>query len=66
MKTFKFLDKCIVKLEVNQKILGSLLAFSIANKQVIDLVATLTYPLSPIPLSVATGDGYRRKHQKLS
>ena len=64
-ETFKSLDKCIGKLkhdqatvEVNRNILGSLLAFSIANKRVIDLAAALTYPLSPIPLSLATGDGY--------
>ena len=44
-KTFKFLDKCIVKLkqvqatvEVNQNILGSLLAFPIANEQVIERI----------------------------
>ena len=72
VKTFKSLDKCIVKLkhvqatvEVNRNILGSLLAFSIANERVIDLVAALTYPLSPRPLSRATGDGYRGKHQKV-
>ena len=71
VKTFKSLDTCIVKLkhvqatvDVNQNILGSLLAFSIANERVIDLAAALTYPLSPIPLSLATGDRYRRKTSK--
>ncbi|KAG1711251.1 hypothetical protein GQR58_002553 [Nymphon striatum] len=71
VKTFKSLNKCIVKLkhvqatvEVNRNILGSLLAFSISNERVIDLPAALTYPLSPIPLSLATADGHRRKTSK--
>ena len=71
VKTFKSLGKCIVKLkhvqptvEVNRNILGSLLAFSIANERVIDLATALTYPLSPIPLSLATCDGYRRETSK--
>ena len=71
VKTFKSLGKCIVKLkhvqptvEVNRNILGSLLAFSSANERVIDLAAALTYPLSPILLSLATGDGYRRETSK--
>ena len=71
LKTLKSLDKCVVKLkhvqatvEVNRNILGSLLAFSTANERAIDLTAALTYPLSPIPLSLATGDGYRRETSK--
>ena len=71
VKTIKSLDKCTVKLkhiqvtvEVNQNILGSSLAFSIANQRVIHLPAGLTYHLSPIPLSLATGDGYRRETSK--
>ena len=49
---------------INRNNLGYLLAFSIASERVIDLAAALTYPLSPIPLSLATDDGYRRETSK--
>ena len=42
-----------------------MLAFSIASKRIIDLAAALTYPLSPIPLSLATDDGYRMQTLKI-
>jgi len=71
VKTFKSLNKSTVKLqhfeatvEVNRNILGSLLAFSIENERVIDIAAALSYPLSQIPLSLATGDGNRRTTSK--
>lgn len=71
VKTFKSLNKSTVKLkhyeatvEVNRNILGSLLAFSIKNERVIDIAAALSYPLSTIPLSLATGDGNRRATSK--
>ena len=49
---------------VNRNILGSLLAFSIKHKRAIDISAALTYPLSPVPLSLAHGTGKRRETSK--
>ena len=41
-----------------------MLAFSINKERAIDLPTALTYPLSQIPLSLATGDGKRRETSK--
>ena len=49
---------------INPNNLGYLLAFSIASEWIIDLAAALTYPLSSIPLNLATDDGYRRETSK--
>ena len=46
--------------EVNRNILGKLLAFSAKTGRQIDFERALTYPLSPIPLSLANPDGSRR------
>ena len=71
VKTFKILTKYAVKCkhiqattEVNKNILGLLLAFSINKERAIHLPTALTYPLSQIPLSLATGDGKRRVTSK--
>ena len=50
--------------EVNRNILGSLLSFSIKNERTINISAALTYPLAPIPLSLAHGTGKRRETPK--
>ena len=50
--------------EINRNILGALLAFSVKNERPISLSAALAYPLSPLPLSLATGDGKRRETSK--
>ena len=62
VKTFKFLDKCIVKLkqvqatvEVNQNIQGSLLTFPIANEKVIERIPYHQY------LKALHGGGHRRQ-----
>ena len=56
VKTFKTLTTHKVKcksiqgtVEVNRNILSSLLAFSIKKERIIDLLAALAYPLSPVP-----------------
>ena len=71
VKTFKTFTKYVVKckhvqttVEVNRNIIGSLLAFSISKERAIDLPAALAYPLSPISLSLASGDGKRRETSK--
>ena len=51
-------------IEVNRDIIGTLLAFSIKNERRIDLPAALVYPLSPIPLSIAHGNGKKRETPK--
>ena len=73
VKTFKTLIKYVVKckhvqatVEVNRNTLGSLLSFSMSKERerAIDLPATLAYPLSLIPLSLAIDDGKRRETLK--
>ena len=62
-KTFKNTSKsCIIhsrkfgtSVEVNRNILGSLLTFSLTHDKPIDIAAALKNPLSPVPLSLATG-----------
>ena len=50
--------------EVNRNILGKLLAFSTKTGRQIDFERALTYPLSPIPLSLANPDGSCRTTAK--
>ena len=47
--------------EVQRDILGQLVAISTANKAAVDVDKALEYPLAPVPLSLATSDGSRRK-----
>ena len=47
--------------EVNRNILGKLLAFSTKTGRQIDFERALTYPLSPMPLSLANPDGSCQK-----
>ena len=51
-------------LEINRDILGKILAISSKSGKVIDFEKALTYPLSPIPLSLCNGDGSMRKTNK--
>ena len=72
MKTFKQTAiTCVVKknkettsVEVNRNILGALLSFSLKCNKPIDFDAALRYPLSPVPLSIATPDGSKRPNSK--
>ena len=50
--------------EVNRNILGKLLAFSAKTGRQIDFERALTYPLSPMPQSLANPDGSRRTTAK--
>ena len=51
-------------LEVNRNILGCLVAFSAKTGKAVDYQKALTYPLCPIPLSLAHPDGNRRQTDK--
>ena len=51
-------------LEVNRNVLGTLLGYSIKSGKKVDFEKALKYPLSPIPLSIANGDGTKRKTNK--
>ena len=46
---------------VNRDIVGSLLSFSTKHEKLINWEPALTYPLSPVPLSICSADGIRRK-----
>ena len=46
---------------VQRDILGILMAESYKEKALIDIDKALCFPLAPVPLSMATGDGIRRK-----
>ena len=46
---------------VNRDIIGSLLSFSTKHEKLINWESVLTYPLSPVPLSICSADGIRRK-----
>ena len=45
----------------NRDIIGSLLSFSTKHEKLINWESALTYPLSPVPLSICSADGIRRK-----
>ena len=49
---------------VQRDILGLLVTVSYKEKELIDIDKALAYPLAPIPLSLATSDGCRRKTVK--
>ena len=50
--------------EVNRNVLGLLVRLSSCSGQHVDFENALRYPLSQIPLSIATPDGERRKATK--
>lgn len=49
---------------VQRDILGILVATSYKEKSMIDIDKALSFPLAPVPLSLATADGMRRKTAK--
>ena len=49
---------------VNRDIIGSLLSFSTKHEKLINWASALTYPLSPVPLSIYSADRFRRKVNK--
>ena len=51
-------------IEVNRDILGWLVRLSLSSGKAVDFELALQYPLSPIPLSIATPDGERREIAK--
>ena len=51
-------------IEMNMNILGTLLAHSATRERAIDFKNTLTYPLGPIPLTLAHPDRSRRTTTK--
>ena len=50
--------------EVNRNVLNKLLAYSAKTGKTINFKETLSYPLSPVPLSLAHPDGTRRSTTK--
>ena len=50
--------------EVNRNVLGLLVRLSLCSGQPVDFENALRYPISPIPLSIATPDGERRETSK--
>ena len=50
--------------EVNRNVLGLLVRLSLCSRQHVDFENALRYPLSPIPLSMATPDGERHEATK--
>ena len=50
--------------EANRNVLGKLLSLSAKHQKPIDLVSTLSFPLHPVPLSLANPDGSKRCTQK--
>ena len=50
--------------EANRNVLGKLLSLSTKHEKPIDLVSTLSFPLYPVPLSLANPDGSKRCTQK--
>ena len=53
-----------IAVKVQRDVLGFLLAKSQELETTVDLEEALKYPLSPIPLAIAHGDGQRRKTNK--
>ena len=54
-------DNKTTTVTVNRDIIGSLLSFTMKNEKPIDWESALAYPLSPVPLSICSADGVRRK-----
>ena len=50
--------------KVQRDILGILVATSYKEKSIVDIDKALSFPRSPVPLSLATADGMRRKTAK--
>ena len=50
--------------EVNRNILGTLISYQLKTGRNIDFEKALSYPLSPVPLSISHPDGTRRKTGK--
>ena len=50
--------------EVNRNILGTLNSYSIKTGRAVDFEKALSYPLSPVPLSISNPDGSRRSTAK--
>ena len=50
----------VANIPVNRNVIGTLLAYSTKTNKVLDWKNALLFPLSPIPLSIASGDGCRR------
>ena len=59
-KVIKMGDKTST-VSVNRDIIGSLLSFSTKHEKLINWESALTYPLPPVPLSIYSADGIRRK-----
>ena len=51
-------------IEVQRDILGLLVASSYREQSLVDIDKALNFPLAPVPLSLATCDGNRRKTAK--
>ena len=72
IKSFKDMSKTLVvkknkkemTVAVNRDILGFLVKLPLSSGQAVDFEKALQYPLSPIPLSLATPDGERRETVK--
>ena len=50
--------------DVNRNIIGNLTSFSVQSGKVINYEKALSFPLSPVPLSIANVDGSRMKTAK--
>lgn len=59
-------NKKIKTLEVNRNILSKIVGYAAKYGKTINFESMLSYPLSPIPLSLAYADGTRRKCDKSS
>ena len=49
---------------VKRNILGCLVSFLVKHEKAVDIKKALQYPLSPVPLSIATADGSKRGTRK--
>ena len=64
-KTVKVSGKVVSRELTGQRdILGLLAAKSTEKYSAVDIDKSLQYPLAPVPLSLAAGDGIRRKRRK--
>ena len=64
IKIQKSAESKITTISLNRNMIGKLLSLSTEFGKPIDFKEALCYPLSPIPLSLANGDGSRRVTQK--
>ena len=63
-KSIKSKDGKTKVVEVNRNILGALNSYSLKTGRAVDYKKALTFPLSPIPLSISNPDGSRRSTTK--